>query len=76
MKPHLGKCKSMTGLLHIGFKLEKNGEDIGLYESDKITRIDAIDDFPQQYSDESCDCFPDPPPAMAVRVGLPATHVA
>jgi hypothetical protein len=47
------------GTLHIGFKLEKNGEDIGLYESDKITRIDAIDDFPVQYSDESYGHFPD-----------------
>jgi hypothetical protein len=49
----------LEGPLHIGFKLEKNGEDVGLYESDKITRIDAIDDFPEQYSDESYGRFPD-----------------
>jgi hypothetical protein len=43
---------------HASFKLDSNGEDIGLFESDGITLIDAVT-FPNQTTDTSYGRYPD-----------------
>jgi hypothetical protein len=52
--------------LHVGFKLEQNGESIGLFGSDGVL-VDAVT-FGPQYSDISEGRYPDGPAAQWIAV--------